>query len=122
MAFPTRVDRPIFEPHRCLVLGKGDDPVGWIDCGNLPSHKPDPRSYVSHGGALTAARLFGYDIPQLVQDSERKTQLEAELAQVQAKLAELEAEFAAIDMLASAGFVARKKPGRKVPYGSSIKS
>jgi hypothetical protein len=113
MAFPIRVERPIFEPHRCMVLGKGDDPVGWVDCGNVAHNKPDPRSYVSHGGVLTAARLFGYDIPKLLDDSERADRLEADLEQANARVSELEAEFAAIDLLASKGFVARKKPGRK---------
>lgn len=113
MAFPIRVERPIFEPHRCTVLGKGDDPVGWVDCGNLPTVKPDPRGYVSHGGVLTAARLFGYDIPALVDARDERDQLKAELEQAQARVAELEERFSAIDVLASADFVARKKPGRK---------
>jgi hypothetical protein len=115
MAFPIRVERPIFEPHRCMVLGKGDDPVGWVDCGNVPSVKPDPRAYVSHGGVLTAARLFGYDIPALLEQARDLGVVRAELEQAQAEVAHLQEQFDAIDVLASEGFRARKKPGRKVP-------
>lgn len=113
MSFPIRVDRPVFEPHRCAVLGKGDDQNGWIDCGNLASSRPDPRMYVSHGGVLTAARIFGYDIPALVARAEQASELEDELARERVKVANLEDRFNAIDVLASADFRARKRPGAK---------
>ena len=113
MAFPIRVERPIFEPHRCVVLGKGDDPVGWVDCGNLATVKPDPRTYVSHGGVLTAARLFGYDIPALLTTASRVDDLLRELDECKADLADANAKLDAIDVIESADFRARRKPGRK---------
>lgn len=112
MSFPIRTDRPTFAPAKCVVLGKADDPVGWIDLGNIASVQPDPRAYLSHGGLLTAARLFDYDIPALVELPGRIAELEAELEQAQAEL-ELERQFhQAVDVIESADFRARRKPGR----------
>lgn len=113
MAFPCRVDRPVFSPHTCVVLGKGDDPRGWLDLGNVRTSQPDPRAYLSHGGVLTAAKEFGYDLLALQQEADRAVQLERELEQARAEISELEQFAQAIDVIESREFRARRKPGRK---------
>lgn len=113
MSFPSRVDRPVFSPHKCVVLGKGDDARGWLDLGNIRTSQPDPRGYISHGGVLTAARLFGYDIPALLETRERVGQLEAELAEARAELERAERFKGAIHILEAEGLRARRKPGPK---------
>lgn len=113
MAFPLKTDRPTFSPHVCAVLGKGDDTRGWIDCGNLATNQPDPRVYLSYGGVRTAALLFGWTPPeQVVERDQRITELQDENRKLQAENETLRQRQEAIDVLASAGFTARKKPGR----------
>lgn len=113
MAFPVRTDRPLFAPHKCVVLSKGDDPNGWIDCGNLPFNQPDPRVYVSYGGVRTLALMCGWTAPEHVTERDQRiAELQDENRRLTAENGSLRERQEAIDVLASAGFVARKKPGR----------
>lgn len=74
----------------------------------------DNRVYVSDIGCRELMRVFGFATPeQHAETVQERDLLRADLATTQAELADLKERFDAIDVLASADFVARKKPGRK---------
>lgn len=69
--------------------------------------------YWSVEGVEDRARAQGWTSPEDTRAlRDRVAELEAEKVALEAAHADLEQRFAAIDVLASAGFVARKKPGR----------
>lgn len=109
------VDRPYSRPHRCAALpyvGQTKRGIRWIDTGcELPGF--DNHVYLSETAVVEAARLLGWPAPGEFRRAvgERDAAL-AELEAVRAERDELQARFDAIDVLASADFVARKKAGR----------
>lgn len=71
------------------------------------------RIYVSEPAVREMAKLMGWTPPEDVRVlTAERDRLAAELELSRAATADLEQRFGAIDVLASAGFVARKKPGR----------
>lgn len=108
------VEKPTGKPGFCAVIsGKAEDPQGFVHTGQIiPGW--DPEVVVSATAVREMARLFGFESP------ESYAQLEAERDEAVARAEALEAErdelqrrFDAIDILASAGFRARQKPGRR---------
>lgn len=107
------VAKPELAPHTCAVLAIGPsmDDV-WIDTGvNLTA--VDPHVYISGRGATLIADTIGWTAPTVRDElDERIESLERENHDLELQLAEADKQLSAIDMLASAGFVARKKTGR----------
>jgi NAD(P)-dependent dehydrogenase (short-subunit alcohol dehydrogenase family) len=80
----------------------------YVNSVNMPN-----RIYVSEPAVGEMARKFGWTSPDDAQAlAARVTALEKAVAAAEREKEELEQRFGAIDVLASAGFVARKKPGR----------
>jgi len=107
------VETPAVRPNHCAAIPfVTNDPEGFIDTGSeLDGY--DNHVYVSVTAIREMARMIGYQHPADVAQLERElreTREELQVAQV--KLAEQERHLVAIDVLASAGFTARKKPGR----------
>lgn len=109
------VDRPYARPMRCAAIpyiGQAYGEKVWFDTGS-EMMGPDDHVYLSGTAVKECALMIGWVPPGEVMA------LRAELADAQAHakasnhaLAELQRHFDAIDMLASKGFVERKKPGR----------
>src|ERR1044072_9439723 len=115
MAFPSKTDRPVHSPQKCVVLAKGDDPNGWVACGNLLTNRPDPRIYVSFGGVRTLALLCGWTPPEdVVERDQLIAELQDRVRNLEAENEHLRSVQSAIDVIESEGFRSRKKPGRKV--------
>lgn len=73
----------------------------------------DNHVYVSVVAAKEMARMIGWVPPgEHKQALKRLAEAEDQLAQAQEQISVLERKFDAIDVLASAGFQARKKAGR----------
>ena len=105
------VARPLFEPHHCSFTLRSEDPEGFFQGRNLTG--PADVAYISASRVRTYAEALGYSAP------DTHAAVVAELEQERARTADLEqraeklqAQLDAIDVLASAGFQARKKPGR----------
>jgi hypothetical protein len=93
-------------------IGASNQRVRWIDTGSeMPGF--DNHVYVCDVAVLEMARLLGLpersEYRQAVTDRDR---LAAELERTVAERDDLQARFEAIDILASKGFVERKKTGR----------
>lgn len=112
------VDRALTTPSRCAVLPSigSSHELGFIDTGSELPGKGDAfdcHVYVSVVALREMMRVEGYPMPEDVQAlSDRLDELETENAALVAERDDLAAKFAAIDMLASADFRARNKPGR----------
>lgn len=109
---PTRVPRLEQPPHRCAFTMRGDDPEGFFLGETLAGW--DPKAGIAVSYARTLARELGYSHPddvQALRDDLAAATARAE--ELEALLADAQARFDAIDALESAGFRARKKPGRK---------
>ena len=101
----------------CAVIpGRHRDPKGFIDTGiNLPGI--DPHIYLSYEGVKQAALIFGFVEGEvyagLHEDlTERIHELETQLQDAQDELSRADGLIDAIDVLESANFRARHKPGR----------
>lgn len=108
---PVRVSRVDQPPNRCGFTLRADDPEGYF-LGEVLSGW-DQKAAVSVSYTRSLARELGYVHPdehQSVVDAHAGL-IEQVYALTEEKAA-LEARFDAIDLLASAGFQARKKPGR----------
>jgi hypothetical protein len=109
---PVRVPKVPQAPHCCSFSLRADDPEGFF-LGEILSGW-DPKAAISVRFARTLARELGYVHPDDHKAlSDEMDVLRAELDQANARIEELQGQFEAIDVLASAGFQARKKPGRK---------
>lgn len=109
------VDRPHLAPHVCAVTLRGatDESVKqWIETDvNLTGF--EPHVYLSDIAVREAARLLGYGSPEDVASlNERIEDLERELSLTKDQLEDADRRLEAVDLLESAGFRARKKPGR----------
>jgi len=109
------VDRPYARPMRCAAIpyiGQASGERIWFDTGS-EMQGPDDHVYLSGTAVRECAQMIGWVSPgdhralQAAMDDALR-----ELAETKAQLAELQRHFDAIDMLASKGFVERKKPGR----------
>lgn len=98
------VDRPAMPPGHCIASLSDVDPKGFIDTGMTPA-LIDPRVYISISWVESIARKMGMDYVESAGD-ERIAELELELK-------EAEKQLTAIDVIESAGFVKRKRQGRK---------
>lgn len=107
----------VMAPMRCAVVPTLGQMCRhrFIDTGQdiLASPNVPQHVYVSEPAVLEMLKLFGWPTPQDAEAAlSRVRELEREKVALEEAHAELEARFTAIDVLASAGFVARKKPGR----------
>lgn len=107
----THVPRPLHAPHRCSFTLKDSDPEGFIQ-GQVMSGW-DPSASISVSYLKQEARKLGM-VDQAVHAQKcRELASERDLVSaVRAERDQLQAQFDAIDVIASAGFTARKKPGR----------
>lgn len=109
------VERPAHRPQRCAVLpqiGATHNGV-WVDTGSELIGGFDNRVYVSDVAVGELAKLMGYvsrgQHQSLLGELEKtKRLLEVALHE----RAEMERKLEAIDVIESAGFRSRKKPGR----------
>jgi hypothetical protein len=104
--------RPLFEPHYCSFTLRGDDPEGFFEGRNLTG--PADVAYISVSRVRTYAEALGFASPTAHAALEEElTAAQSRVTELESQLAALEQKFDAIDVLASAGFVARKKTGRR---------
>jgi hypothetical protein len=107
---------PVY-PSRCVVLPQlgGSHPAGYFDTGSeIMSSPKDSHVYVSIAAVELMAQKHGWHSPETVSGIE--AQLEAykhRCAALEDEVQTLNKEFEAIDLLESAGYTSRKKPGRK---------
>lgn len=107
-----KVSRPSFEPHVCAITLRGEDPDGFYE-PNINLTGLDPWVSLSHSGLAGWARENGWLSPEAKAEmDDRIAALEAERDRVAEDLVKVKGAIEAIDALESAGFVARKKPGR----------
>lgn len=106
------VARPTFEPYHCGFTLRHEDPDGFFQGRNLTG--PADVALISVSRVRTYAEALGFVHPD---DHEMVVvQLAAsvlDVMELKAEVERLQAQLDAIDVLASAGFTARKKPGRK---------
>jgi sRNA-binding carbon storage regulator CsrA len=109
------VERAEIRPSRCAVFPHigGNHRSGYFDSGSeMPGF--DNHVYVSVVAAEAMALKLGWSSPEDVKTMRNEYEtLERECERLREENADLNREFEAIDVLASRGFVARKKPGRK---------
>lgn len=85
----------------------------FIDTGSHLTDGFHDRVYVSETAVLEMARMLGQPSKgEHREATDRVKALEAQLLEATAELVDLREKFSAIDVLASADFRARKKPGR----------
>lgn len=107
-----RINRPLWEPHHCAFTLKHEDPEGFYP-GQFITGR-DPRAIVAVSHVRAMAEDLGYVHP----DDHRKaldhtSELESQIADMEAEMEAMRQRFEAIDLLQSAGYTARKKPGRR---------
>lgn len=116
----THVQRPLHPPHRCSFTLKDADPEGFIQGQVLSGW--DPSASISVGYLKQEARKLGMVDAQthalLVREL---NDARAETNSVRAELDEALRKLAAVDLLESAGFTARKKPGRPATTTSTTR-
>lgn len=100
---------------RCAALpyiGQAKRGERWVDTGaNMMG--PDDHVYLSRTAVLEAAKLFGWVPPGEVKAAKLEVaRLEIERDAALQEAVSLRKSFEAIDVLASQGYQARKKPGR----------
>jgi hypothetical protein len=109
------VPEAVIRPNHCAMfphLGSKHR-KGFFDVGSeLPGF--DNHGYVSVEFVESAARHLKWAEPDAVQElRDRIETLERDNSRLQDEVDDLNRDFEAIDQLASKGFTARKKPGRK---------
>lgn len=102
------VERCEMPPGHCIATMADTDPKGFVDTLLTPA-LVDPRVYLSVSWIEECARKLGMEYAS---ESESAA-LEARVEQLEAELADADKRLEAIDVMESAGFTARKKPGRK---------
>ena len=102
------VDRCEMPPGQCIATMSHDDPKGFVDTLLTPA-VVDPRVYLSVSYVEEIARKLGMEYA----DEAKAAALEARVEQLEAELVEADKRIEAIDVMESAGFTARKRPGRK---------
>jgi hypothetical protein len=109
------VPQAVIRPHHCAMfhtLGAAHA-KGYFDVGSeLPGF--DNHGYVSVEFVEQAASHLKWSSPEDVSELRDHIEtLERECARLQDEVDDLNRDFEAIDVLASKGYTARKKPGRK---------
>lgn len=102
----TIVERPDMHPGQCIASMITEDSKGFIDTLLTPA-VVDPRVYLSVSYVMDAARKLGMTMEPQADDRDER------IAELEAQVEELERQLDAIDVMESAGFTARKRPGRK---------
>lgn len=108
------VPKAVARPNQCAVFPHvgSEHPKGYFDTGNTLV-SIDPYLYVSVVAVEHMARDLGWVEPGDVAVLEgRVAELEADLAGLAARADAAEAKLAAIDVIESEGFRARRKAGR----------
>lgn len=108
------VETCAIKPNRCAAIPfvGGNDPEGYIDTGSEMDGF-DNHCYVSVKAVNEMATLIGRPtVSQFREVVDSNIHFSERLDEVTKERDELAARFEAIDMLASAGFVERKKTGR----------
>jgi len=107
------IEGPELAPHRCAAfpsVGAGH-PGRFVDTGSdLFDGFTTQRVYLSDLAVVEAAGLLG--LVDGVELKQRVSDLEREIEGMRAEVAEARALANAVDVMESAGFTARKKPGR----------
>lgn len=107
------VPRPEHVPGHCVLSLKSEDPEGFIDTGLNPSmafaDDMDPHIYASVSVVKEWARKLGMVDPA---DPLELDNLRRECLLLRDQLADADKRLDAIDLLESAGYTQRKKPGR----------
>jgi hypothetical protein len=105
------VEKPVHQPARCAVLGRGEDAEGFIDTG---SHINciDPHVYVSVGAVKLMAQKIGLALQEEQKELQSQvTLLAAENELLKSQIADANKELDAIAIL-EPRFKSKKKPGR----------
>lgn len=101
-------------PHCCAVyphLGSSQL-EGYFETGTTLG-EIDPTIYISVVAVKTMAEQLGWvSGDRLLSETQKTQEAEQRVRELEAENAELQRRIDSIDVLASAGFVARKKPGR----------
>jgi hypothetical protein len=107
---------PVY-PGRCVVLPQlgGNHPAGYFDTGSEVMSSPkDSHVYVSVVAVQEMAKKIGWHSPETMDATENELEaLKHRCAALEDEVQTLNKEFEAIDLLESAGYTSRKKPGRK---------
>jgi hypothetical protein len=102
------VDRCELPPGHCIATMSDQDARGFVDTLLTPA-LVDPRVYLSVSYIEEVARKLGMEY-----EAEGKIAgLEARVEELELELSEADKRIEAIDVMESAGFTARKRPGRK---------
>jgi uncharacterized protein (UPF0335 family) len=113
------VEKAVIRPSRCAVLphlpSGGNHPDGFIDTmAEMPSSGFDQHVYVSVVAVREMAKMIGWHSPETMDATENELEaLKHRCAALEDEVQTLNKEFEAIDLLESAGYTSRKKPGRK---------
>ena len=103
-----RVDRPMWEPYRCAFTLKDQDPEGFVVGEVIKGF--DPHAFASISWVKQTARELGMvdptELEALVEEQART------IEDLKEQLQEADRQLAAIDVLQSHGYTARRKPGR----------
>ena len=102
----TVVERPDKQPGHCIASMITEDKRGFIDTLLTPA-VVDPRVYLSVSYVMDAARKLGMTMEPEADDRDER------IAELEEQVKVLERQLDAIDVMESAGFTARKRPGRK---------
>jgi hypothetical protein len=106
---------PFARPMRCAAIpyiGQSAQGEIWFDTGS-ELMGPDDHVYLSGTAVKECARMIGWVPPSDIRAVQRELDdVQHALAAAITERDELQRHFDAIDMLASRGFVERKKPGR----------
>lgn len=97
------VDRPELPPGHCIATMRDEDKKGFVDTLLTPP-VIDPRIYLSVSYIEEVARSLGMEYPKVEQSEE--------VEDLKRQLEDAEKALQAVDVIESAGFVARKKAGR----------
>ena len=114
------VDKPTIAPAHCAAipfLGPTSETTRWIDTGSEMVGW-DGRVYLSDVAVRQCMSLFGFPSPgEYEQAVAERDAIRAELEALKVETRQIRRELDAIDVLESADFTRRKKPGRppKVP-------
>lgn len=106
------VGKPGFEPYRCAVSLRSEDPDGFINT-NVTLNGFDPHIFVSMTAARELARIAGWVDPAV--HAEKVAELEGVKAQLDAavdEIAALRKREDAIETLKGGGFQEVKRAGR----------
>lgn len=105
------VEKPTILPGMCMATLSSEDPQGFIDTLLSPACV-DPRVYISVSWIEETAKKLGMVYPD---DPEGQT---ARIRDLEEQLKEADKQLHAIEVMESAGFVARKAkkaPAKKAP-------